>query len=298
MADNEDIPFNRDFPAEARRGRGGPARRAARALQQSEPVHLHRHGQLHRRHAARSRSSIPARTMRPMRRRCSTRCAARRSRISSSPTPTSDHSPNTRAHQGRHRREGLCRRSASRFAAALREREAQAGSRRRPRLQAGYRSEARRRRRGRRLGAGSGGDAGPRRQSHGVRLAGAKDQFRRRSRDGLVDLDRRAAGRLDDRLHGLAGKAGAARRGSVFLRPRSGDSGRPALRALPAAASPGARGLDPASARQGRGRYPDHGARDLYRHRSAAVRRGRLFGAGASGGSGRRAAWWRPTAIR
>ena len=58
--------------------------------------------------------------------------------------------------------------------------------------------------RGRGLGAGSGGDAGPHRQSSGVRLAGAEDQFRRRSRDGLVDLDRGAAGRLDGRLHGLA----------------------------------------------------------------------------------------------
>ena len=61
----------------------------------------------------------------------------------------------------------------------------------------------------------------------------------------------------------------------------------PALRAFPDPASPGPRGLDPASARQGRGRYPDHGARDLYRHRSAADRRGRLFRAGPSGRSGR-----------
>ena len=67
--------------------------------------------------------------------------------------------------------------------------------------------EVKRRRHHRRrgLGAGGGGDAGPHRQSSGVRLARAKDQFRRRSRDGLVDLDRGAAGRIDDRLHGLAG---------------------------------------------------------------------------------------------
>ena len=56
-----------------------------------------------------------------------------------------------------------------------------------------------------------GGDAGPHRQSSGVRLAGAKDAFRRRSRDGLVDLDRGAAGRIDDRLHGLARTADGAR---------------------------------------------------------------------------------------
>ena len=53
---------------------------------------------------------------------------------------------------------------------------------------------------------------GPHRQPSGVRLARAEDQFRRRSRDGLVDLDRGAAGRIDDRLHGLARAAGAARR--------------------------------------------------------------------------------------
>ncbi len=36
-----------------------------------------------------------------------------------------DHSPNTRADQGGHRRDRLCRGAASRLAAALREREAQ-----------------------------------------------------------------------------------------------------------------------------------------------------------------------------
>ena len=61
-----------------------------------------------------------------------------------------------------------------------------------------------------------------------------------------------------------------ARRGSVFLRPRTGNPGRTALCALPDPAPPGPRSLDPASPRQGRGRYSDHGARDLYRHRPAA----------------------------
>ena len=65
---------------------------------------------------------------------------------------------------------------------------------------------------GQRLGAGGGRDARPHRQSPGVRLARAKDQFRRRSRDGLVDLDRGAAGRIDDRLHGLARPAGGRAR--------------------------------------------------------------------------------------
>ncbi len=75
--------------------------------------------------------------------------------------------------------------------------------------------------------------------------------------------------------------------GSVFLRPRPGNSGRPALRAFPHPSPQGARGLDPASASQGRGRYSDHGARDLYRDRSQADECRRLFRAGASGRPGR-----------
>ena len=71
-------------------------------------------------------------------------------------------------------------------------------------FQAGCRCEGRRHHRGRRLGAGGGGDAWSHRQPSGLCLAGAEDQFRRRSRDGLVDLDRGAAGRVDDRLHGVA----------------------------------------------------------------------------------------------
>ena len=123
------------------------------------------------------------------------------------PRPFAEH----RADQGRHRRHRLCRGSASRVAAALREREAQSGIRRRPRLQARHRGARRRDHRRRRLGAAGGGDAGPYRQSSGVRLAGPENAFRRRSRDGLVDLDRGAAGRIDGRLHGLARKADAAR---------------------------------------------------------------------------------------
>ena len=132
-----------------------------------------------------------------------------------------DHSPNTariKAATGAHR---LCRGAASRLAAALREREAQSGIRRRPRLQARHRGQERRHHRRRRLGAGSGGDAGPHRQSSGVRLARAKDQFRRRSRDGLVDLDRGAAGWIDDRLHGVAGR-GWRRATRICISPVTG----------------------------------------------------------------------------
>ena len=149
------------------------------------------------------------------------------------------------------------------------------------------------------LGAGGGGDARPHRQPSGLRLAGAEDQFRRRSRDGLVDLDRGAAGRLDDRLHGLAGAAGERATEDLYFSGHGPEIPEgAALCALPDPPPPGARGLDPASPRQGRGRHSDHGARDLYRHRPAADQRRRLFRAGASGGSGRRAASSRPTAIR
>ncbi len=77
--------------------------------------------------------------------------------------------------------------------------------------------QERRRHRRAGLGAGGGRDAGPHRQPSGVRLARAEDQFRRRSRDGLVDLDRGAAGRIDDRLHGLAGAAGSARSEDLYF---------------------------------------------------------------------------------
>ena len=160
--------------------------------------------------------------------------------------------------------------------------------RRRPRLQAGCRGQERRHHRGRRMGAGGSGDARPHRQSSGLRLAGAKHQFRRRSRDGLVDLDRGAAGRIDDRLHGLARTAWSsgpedlyfsghgpeipegpryvrfltrhrqAREASILHRLGKGEVDIPTMvRAIYI-------GLDPRL---------DHGRR--------------LFGAGASGGSGR-----------
>ncbi len=101
---------------------------------------------------------------------------------------------------------------------------------------------------GYRLAAASGGHARPYRQSSRLCLAGAKDQFRRRPRDGLVDFDRGAARRLDDRLHGFARSPRAARGGPVLLRPRAGSAGRSALRPLPRTPPPRPRGLDPASA--------------------------------------------------
>ena len=58
-----------------------------------------------------------------------------------------DHSPNTARIKAGDRRARLCRGAAPRLAAALREREAQSGIRRRPRLQAGCPGEERRRHR-------------------------------------------------------------------------------------------------------------------------------------------------------
>ena len=62
-------------------------------------------------------------------------------------------------------------------------------------------------------------DAGPHRQPHGVRAQGSRPAVFRRSRHGLVDLDRGAARRRHERLHGLAGKARAAARDDLSARP-------------------------------------------------------------------------------
>ena len=56
----------------------------------------------------------------------------------------------------------------------------------------------------RRLDAGGGNDAGPHRQSHGVRIQGGRPPVRRRSCHGVVDHDRGAARRRHERLHGVA----------------------------------------------------------------------------------------------
>jgi glyoxylase-like metal-dependent hydrolase (beta-lactamase superfamily II) len=63
--------------------------------------------------------------------------------------------------------------------------------------------------------------ASPHRQPPGFRVAESKDIVRGRPCDGLVDIDRGAAGWIDDRLHDLAGTADATRGGFVFFRPRT-----------------------------------------------------------------------------
>ena len=106
-------------------------------------------------------------------------------------------------------------------------------------------------------------------------------------------------GAMSDYMASL-NKLAQAQRGDLFPRPRPGDQRRVAVRGLLHPASQGARGLDPASAVEGRDRHSDHRARDLYRHRSAPDRRGRPVGAGASGrpGDARRGRDRRPAGDR
>ena len=61
---------------------------------------------------------------------------------------------------------------------------------------------------------------GPLLQSSVLRASGGKRPVFRRSRDGLVDLDRRAARRFDARLHGLARQAARAPRDDLLARSR------------------------------------------------------------------------------
>ena len=77
MADNDDIPFNRDFPLKP--GVVEEVVPGVRRVLCNNPSPFTFTGTVSYivGTAARSRSSIPARTTRPMRRRCSTPCAAR-----------------------------------------------------------------------------------------------------------------------------------------------------------------------------------------------------------------------------
>ena len=72
---------------------------------------------------------------------------------------------------------------------------------------------------------------------------------------GVVDARRRAAGRGDERLHGLAGKARAPLGAALPARSRRRGARGAALRAALHPPSPGSRGLDPAPAGQRRSRY-------------------------------------------
>ena len=102
------------------------------------------------------------------------------------------------------------------------------------------RSCARRRRGGqrRRLDASKAlDDAGAHREPHGLRPEGSRPAVLRRSCDGVVDADRRAARRRDERLHGVAGEARAAERADLLARPRRAGARCAALRAAATSAT-------------------------------------------------------------
>ena len=89
-------------------------------------------------------------------------------------------------------------------------------------------------------------DAGAHGQSHGLRAQGSRPDLFRRSCDGVVDLDRGAARRRHERLHGVIGKARAAERADLPARSRRAGARCAAVRAELYPPSAGARGLDPA----------------------------------------------------
>ena len=84
---SDDIPLQQDLRPHARPRDGSRARRARDGRQQSRARSPSRARSATSSAAARSRLSIPAPMTMPISRRCSTPCAARPSRISSSPTP-------------------------------------------------------------------------------------------------------------------------------------------------------------------------------------------------------------------
>ena len=69
----------------------------------------------------------------------------------------------------------------------------------------------------RRLDHRSDHDARPHRQPHGLRVQGNQRAVLRRSRDGVVDPGRGAAGRLDGRLHGFAATSSRKRTEPIYF---------------------------------------------------------------------------------
>ena len=90
-------------------------------------------------------------------------------------------------------------------------------------------------------------------------------------------------GAMDDYMASLA-KLTQRERDDLFPRPRRAGARRASFVAQLIASPQRPRGVDPASAGERAGRHSDPGARDLYRHRSAAGRRGGTVGVCASGG--------------
>ena len=115
-----------------------------------------------------------------------------------------------RAAQGRDPSRSAGGRPASGGAAAAHRRDQPARCRRRPRFPPRPRAGGRRAGDAARTGPSRPSHPRPHRQPPGVRLPGGRRAVHRRPHHGVVDLDRGAAGRGDERLHGLADASCAA----------------------------------------------------------------------------------------
>ena len=210
------LDFDTRFDAILRRRRSASGWNTPPHRQQSRPVHLSRHQQLHRRarHAGGDRSRAGRR--RPFRRALEAIGGRPVSHIFVSHTHR-DHSPLAGTAQGRDRRIDCRGRSAPPCPPAEDRRDQPARRQRRHRLPARYRARRRR--------ASSMADdwtirtvltPGHTANHAAFALEGHRHPVLGRPCDGLVDLDRRAAGRRDGRLHGLARQAARARRHGCF----------------------------------------------------------------------------------
>ena len=138
MADNDDIPFNRDFPLKP--GVVEEVRPGVRRVLCNNPSPFTFTGTVSYIVGKGNVAIIDPGPDDEAHAQGAARRGARRDgdaylRHPYPSRPFAEH----RADQGRDRRDGLCRRPAPRLAAALREREAQSGIRRRPRFQARHR---------------------------------------------------------------------------------------------------------------------------------------------------------------
>ena len=204
IADNDDIPFDRDFPL--RPGIVDEVRPGVRRLLCDNRVRSPLPARSGTSWAeARSRSLIPDR---PNEARAKALLDAVRGETVTHVLVThthDDHSPNTAADQRRDRCAGLCRGAASRprprFESEEHNPESGADHSFRPDIEVKNGDTIE----GCPLGAGGGGDAGVPPTPCRVCLAGAENQFRRGPRHGFVDLDRGPADRsMIDYMDSLA----------------------------------------------------------------------------------------------
>ena len=163
-------PLQQDARPCARHGRRDRARPAPGDGEQSEPVHLQGHDELHHRpRPGRHRRSRPRRSS-PYRR--AARCRAQRDGDGDlrHPHPSRPFAGGAGG-EGGDRRHRLCRGAAPRRPAAAYRRAQSARRQRRPRFPPRRRAQGRRGGHRRRLDRGGGDHARPHRQPHGFRLA-------------------------------------------------------------------------------------------------------------------------------